>query len=147
VAVGDIDESIGGPLTELVRHLELQDRFHFLGFRADVPAILRDLDVFVLSSVSEGFPLVVLEAMAAGRPVVATKCGGVEELIEHGNTGVLVAPADSKALATRICEILRNPGQASALGAKARARILADFSLESMVRHYECLYERLLAVP
>jgi glycosyltransferase involved in cell wall biosynthesis len=145
VAVGDIDSEIGDRCFKLVQDLNLQDRFLFLGFRDDVRAILRDLDVFVLSSVSEGFPLVALEAMAAGKPVVMTKCGGVEEIVDDGNTGFLVAPRDSTALADRICEIVGNPREAYALGNRARARVGENFSLDRMIHDYESLYERLLS--
>ena len=144
VAVGDIDQTLGRPLFSLVHELGLQDRFFFLGFREDIPEVLSELDVFVLSSVSEGFPLVTLEAMAAGKPVVVTRCGGPEEVIDDGQTGALVPPADPEALAGKICELLADPARAEALGEAARAKAHRLYSLEQMIRQYESLYLRIL---
>ncbi len=144
VAVGDMDPVIAKPLQQLIQRLGLQDRFVFLGFRSDVPEILSELDVFVLSSVSEGFPLATLEAMAAARPLIVTRCGGPQEIVEDGRTGLLIPPADPDALAGRICELLADPGRAAALGRAARVKVESTFTLEKMIRDYECLYERVL---
>lgn len=144
VAVGDIDPILAKPLFDSIERLGLQDRFLFLGFRADVPEFLSELDLFVLPSVSEGFPLVVLEAMAAARPIVVTRSGGPQEIIEDGQTGILVPPADSAALAQKIRELLDNPERAAALARAARAKVESAFTLERMISDYECLYERLL---
>ena len=140
VAVGDVDGEIAEPLFKLVRELGLENCFHFLGFRENVPEVLADLDVFVLASTSEGFPLVTLEAMGAGRPVVATRCGGPQEVVEDGRTGYLVPVADVAALAASISELLASPEQAAALGARARAKIESEFSVEKMIAAYEQLY-------
>lgn len=147
LAIGDDQERMEGGLQPLVDRLGLQNHFHFLGFRSDVPAILSQLDVFVLSSTSEGFPLVVLEAMAAGKPVVVTRCGGPEEVVEDGHEGFLVPPADAQALASRIGAILLDPGLGATLGAHGRSKVAAQFSLEKMVKEYEALYARCLAAP
>jgi len=144
VAVGDIDRQILRRLSDLVDKLNLRDRFVFVGFREDVPAILRELDVFVLSSVSEGFSLATIEAMAAGRPVVATRSGGPEEIIDDGRTGFLVPPADPESLAQRICELLANPAEAEAMGRRAQGKVETTFSLAKMIREYERLYESCL---
>jgi glycosyltransferase involved in cell wall biosynthesis len=144
VAVGDIDQELAQPLWSLLEELKLRDRVHFLGFREDVPEILEDLDVFVLSSTSEGFPLVLLEAMAAGKPVVATRCGGPQEVLSDTRTGYLVPVADAQELAARISELLAQPEHAAALGANARTRVQAEFSVEQMIATYERLYERVL---
>ena len=144
VAVGEKEEGIANRLSSLIKELHLQDRFYLSGFREDVPTVLKDLDVFVLPSVSEGFPLVILEAMAAGKPIVATRSGGPQEVVEDGRTGLLVPPADADLLAAKICELLCDPGRAAALGRAARAKVENTFSLERMVREYEHLYERCL---
>jgi glycosyltransferase involved in cell wall biosynthesis len=144
VAVGDIDPEIGRPLFALVDELHLQDRFHFLGFRRDVPEVLGELDVFVLPSVSEGFPLVALEAMAASRPVVATQCGGPEEVVEDGVTGMMIPPGDAGAIAAAVMELLANRELAAGLAARGLAKVEAGFTLEKMVGEYEALYQRLL---
>ena len=144
VAVGEMDERIGRRMLDLRQELGLQERFFFLGFREDIAAVLQDLDVFVLSSVSEGLSIATIEAMAAGKPVVVTRCGGPEEIVEDGRTGFLVRPADPDALAERICDVLSNPDRARSVGQNAQAEVKRRFSLETMVREYERLYQRLL---
>jgi len=141
LAVGDVDESLGQGLRRLVEQLDLGDRFFFLGFRHDIPDILGDLDVFVLPSISEGFPLVVLEAMAAGKPVVATRSGGPDEMIRDGQDGFLVPPADAEALAAKICLLLEQPEWAATLAQEGQRKIARQFSMEGMIRQYEELYE------
>jgi glycosyltransferase involved in cell wall biosynthesis len=111
-----------------------------VGPRPDVPAVLDAMDVFVLSSVSEGFPFVVLEAMAMGCPVVATAVDGVTEIVEDGVSGVLVPPRDPAAIARAVVDLLRRPDRASALGAAARARVAEHFGLEAMIRRTQELY-------
>ncbi|HVB99761.1 MAG TPA: glycosyltransferase [Candidatus Dormibacteraeota bacterium] len=144
VAVGDIDPVLSRPLFEQVETLGLKNQFHFLGFRGDVPRILSELDVFVLASTSEGLPLALLEAMAAGKPAVATRCGGPEEVIEDGVTGLLVAPGDPAAIASAVTELLGNPEWATRLAKAGRAKVEAEFTIEKTVGQYEGLYERLL---
>jgi glycosyltransferase involved in cell wall biosynthesis len=124
--------------------LGLRERVAFLGFRSDVPALLRQVAVSVLPSLSEGLSNVVLEAMAAGVPVVATAVGGTPELITHGETGLLVPPRDAHALAGAVASLLADPARAQALGAAARRTVAARFSLQAMVRETERLYEQLL---
>lgn len=144
VAIGEFDKGIEARLRKLVRQVSLEDRFIFLGFREDVPDILRDLDVFVLSSISEGFSLATVEAMAASKPVVVTRSGGPQEIVEDGRTGLLVPRADSDTLAEKICQLLRNPLEAGTLGRNAKEKVERNFSLGKMVSDYEALYERLL---
>src|SRR5207237_538470 len=142
VAIGQTNGANYGELVRLIRELGLEDRFLLLGFRQDVPQILADLDVFVLSSLTEGFSLATVEAMAAGKPVVVTRSGGPEEIVEDEQTGFLVPPADAAALARRICDVLQNGQLASALGRRAQAMVQTKFGLRRMVREYEALYER-----
>lgn len=97
-------------------------------------------DVVVVPSVSEGFGLVALEALAAGKPVVATAVGGITEIVEDGRTGILVPPRDPVALAKAVVSVLRDPGLAAALGAAGRASARAGFPVERMVRAVEDLY-------
>jgi glycosyltransferase involved in cell wall biosynthesis len=145
VAVGEIEEGIAKGMTARAQQLGLENHFFILGYRADIPEILQSLDVFVLSSVSEGLSIATIEAMAAGKPVVVTRSGGPEEVVEDGRTGLLVPPSDAHSLAAGICEILRNPQLAAALGRNARAEGESRFSLARMVKEYESLYERCLA--
>ncbi len=145
VAIGDIDQEIAKPLFETIRRLGIQDRFHFLGFRKDIPELLKELDIFVLASVSEGFPLVALEAMAASRPMVVTRSGGPQEIIDDGRNGMLVPPSDADALAGKISELLGDPRRASELAQSALLKVSSTFSIEKMISEYEGLYERLLS--
>jgi glycosyltransferase involved in cell wall biosynthesis len=124
--------------------LGLRERVAFLGFRDDVPALLRQVSVSVLPSLSEGLSNVVLEAMAAGVPVVATAVGGTPELIRDGETGLLVPARDSRALERAVGSLLEDHARASALGAAARLEAGRRFSLQAMVRETERLYEDLL---
>ncbi len=142
LAAGEIDPGSAERLSALVHELSLQDRFSFLGFREDMPEILNDLDVFVLSSFSEGFSLATVEAMAVGKPVVVTRSGGPEEILTDGRTGCLVPPGDPNALADKVCGLLRNPGQARTLGENGRRAVAGRFSLQAMIHSYEELYER-----
>ncbi|MCI0353852.1 MAG: glycosyltransferase [Acidobacteria bacterium] len=147
VAVGEVPADRGEPLRQRVRELGLEDRFFFLGFRRDVPELLRDLDVFVLPSVSEGFPLVLLEAMASGRTVVATRSGGPEEVVEDGKTGLLVPAASTDALSAAIVRVLADRALAGELARNARALVETRYSLQQMLHQYQLLYERCLPPP
>lgn len=120
-------------LKSAVARLGIAESVHFTGTRPDVPRLLRAVDVFVLSSVSECLPVAVLEAMACGRPVVCTDVGGVHEMVEHGVTGYLTAPRDPADLAARVVELLREPELARAMGAAGRRRVESDFTLEGSV--------------
>jgi glycosyltransferase involved in cell wall biosynthesis len=138
----------GGELENAVREqvsaLGLQERVRFLGVRADVADILRASDVFVLSSRVEGNPLSVMEAMAAGLPVVSTAVGGVPELVREGETGLLVPSEDAGALAQAMQALVDDPVRRQAMGAAARQHAVAHFDIRHTVRGYEQLYEALL---
>lgn len=143
-AVGEVNQDLSADLHGLVERLNLQKHFTFLGFREDVPEILRDSDLFVLSSLSEGLPLVTLEAMSAGTPVVGTSCGGQLEVVRDGVSGVLVPPGDANALADNIIGLLGDPARGRKMAQAARAVVRDKFSVDAMVRNYEALYDRLL---
>jgi len=145
VAVGDIDARLSQPIFDLVKELDMGQRISFLGFRQDARAMLQEFDVFVLSSTSEGMPLVILEAMAASRPVVTTYCGGPAEVVVENESGFIVPIGDIQALADRILRLLRDPALATRMGAAGRARVEQMFTLDKMVGAYENLYERLAA--
>lgn len=128
-----------GVLVSLAESLNIADRVTFLGVRHDVPALMCACDVFVLSSAWEGFGLVVAEAMACKRTVVATDCGGVKEVV--GESGFLVPPRDSTALAVVMDKALRLPrGEREQLGIAARERVVAHFSLDVMAERYLAVY-------
>jgi glycosyltransferase involved in cell wall biosynthesis len=128
-----------------IRAAGLAGAIELAGERRDVPQLLAGADVFVLSTQSEGAPLSILEAMAAGLPVVAAAVGGVPELIEHGGTGLLVPPADPAALAAALERLLRDAGLRRALGAAGRARVRARFDIVTLRDAHLALYARELA--
>ena len=143
--VGDsVSEAYRDELEDYADRLGLGDRVVFAGFRSDVPALLSEVCVSVLPSLSEGLSNVVLEAMAAGVPVVATSVGGTPEMVEDGVTGLLVPPRDASALAQAIGSLLADPERGHSIGQAARLRVAEQFSLEATVRKTEELYERLL---
>jgi glycosyltransferase involved in cell wall biosynthesis len=127
-----------------VRTLGLEDRVLLLGHRDDVPDLLAACDVFVLPSLFEGLPISVLEAMAAGKPVVATRIGGTDEAVEDGVTGLLVPPRDSDALAGAIRAVLADKSLAKRLGETGQFRVKQEFGSETMVSRTSRLYEELL---
>lgn len=145
VAAGEIDERIGARIRGLIQELGLEGKFSLLGFRPNVAEVLKDLDVFVLSSVSEGLSIATIEAMAAGKAVVVTRSGGPEEIVEDNETGLLVPAANADTLASGIGELLRDPAKARRLGENARAAVERTFSMKRMVADYEAVYLNLLA--
>jgi glycosyltransferase involved in cell wall biosynthesis len=128
-----------------VRDRGLSARIELVGNREDVPELLADADLFVLSSRSEGLPVSVLEAMAAGLPVVATDVGGVSELVLDGETGLLVPPADATALAEAVEGLLRDRELRRRFGVSARSRVEQDFDVTSFREAHLVLYRRELA--
>jgi len=123
----------------------LSDSVRFLGLRHDVPECLAAMDVFVLPSLNEGMGRALVEAMAAGRPVVATRVGGVPALIQHQSNGLLVPPGNAVALANALDELLRKPDWAQELGAAASASIDDRFGAGEMVQAVDAVYEESLA--
>ncbi len=124
--------------------LEGRERVHLLGIRDDIPDLLAAADLFALASDWEGFPLAILEAMAAGLPIVATRVGCVPEMVEHGRTSLLVSPRDEHALAHALRTLTEDPDRRRDMGAAARARP-KSFSVSTMVSAYDNLFSRLLA--
>lgn len=136
----------GGDREDEVRE-RLRDapRVHWLGFRADVPAIMRALDLLVLPSHREGFGLVVAEAMAAGTPVVAARASNLPELVDDGVEGGLFQVGSPEALAARVIELARDRAGRERMGRAAAARARRDFSVERMLDEYEVLFTRIIA--
>jgi glycosyltransferase involved in cell wall biosynthesis len=114
----------------------------FTGHRQDVRELLPALDVFANSSVSEGISLTILEAMAAGLPVVATAVGGTPEVVVHDQTGLLVPPRDPSRLEAALADLAANPARRKALGTCGRGRVLQYFTIDRMVADYVKQYER-----
>ncbi len=140
--VGDGD--LRGKLTELVGSLGLASRVHFLGVRSDVPEILRALDVFALTSVSEAASLTLLEAMATAVPVVVTAVGGNPELVRPGVDGLHVPRGDAQATAQALLSILADPAAAAAMGSAGRQRVIDHYQLDAAVNAYLALYQKLV---
>ena len=138
-----------GPLlpavTELVGSLGVAAFVHLLGARRDVPDVLNALDSFVMSSDTEGLPLVVLEAMATGLPVISTRVGGIPNVLIEGQTGFLVPAGDEQALRDRAAQLRADPAATRASGDRARLDAVGRFSAERMQRDYLHLYSRVLA--
>ncbi len=136
-----------GPLRrgveEAIRRRRLNGRVRLLGFRDDVPDLLRASDVFVLSSWWEGMPLAIIEAMLAGLPVVATAVGGIPELVEHGVTGLLIRVGDAGGLAQALARLVADDPLRRRMGEAGRRRALQSFNLQDTVAHTLALYETL----
>jgi len=131
-------------LRDKVRALGLEGLVWLPGARYDIPEILRGFDVYTISSIAEGTPGSVLEAMASGLPVVGTRVGGVPEVIADGVTGQLVPPRDVAAMANALACYVHAPELAAAHGAAGRARVLTYYSMPAMIAGYQALYDSLL---
>jgi glycosyltransferase involved in cell wall biosynthesis len=152
--VGEGYVSGGGPMTadreyraglESIAHrLGLDGKVVFTGFRSDIPRLLQTVTVSVLPSLSEGLSNVVLESMAAGVPVIATRVGGIPEAVSNGVTGLLVPPSDPRELATAICRVLASRDLAERLGESGRQHVIDQFSLDRMIADTTAWYLRLL---
>jgi glycosyltransferase involved in cell wall biosynthesis len=134
-----------GRLRSLIAERGLEGTVIFLGPRRDVPDVLAALDVAVSCSDFEGSPLAVMEYLAAGTPVVATRVGGVPDIIENGVHGLLVDRRDPRGLATSIAELLRDPARRRRMGASGREHQRREFDMGVMVKRIETLYEELHA--
>ncbi len=132
-------------LEAMTFELGISNAVQFMGFRSDVQSILRSADIFVLPSLFEGLPLSLLEAMAAGKPVVATDVDGTHDVVIDGATGFLVPPKDPAALSQRIAELLADSRMRERFGQAGKERVFASFSDSRMTREYSELYESALA--
>ncbi len=140
-----------GPLQEKLearaRKLKIDGRVQFLGYRRDVELLLSASDLFVLPSLWEGMSNAILEAMAAGKPVIATAVDGNVEQVVDGKTGLLTPPADAGAMAEAILRLARDPELAQRMGLTGRLRVEEEFGLERMTQAYLAFYEELLKEP
>jgi glycosyltransferase involved in cell wall biosynthesis len=134
-----------GALEAMAGELGLGGRVRFLGWRADLDRLYADLDVVVLTSKNEGSPVALIEAMAAGRPVVSTRAGGVEDVVTDQVTGRVVPVGDAAAVARAVVGLLDDPGGAARLGEAARAAVVGRFGSRRLVGDIDALYQRLLA--
>ena len=142
VLVGDGPER--AYLQAQCKSLGLEERVIFTGFRSDIRNWLAHCDLFVLPSFYEGQPLSILEAMAAGKPVIASAIPGNDELIEHGKTGWLVPPGDAIQLTQALRVMLTDPALARCLALAGQVKVQKEFSIRTMVKQVEQLYSDLL---
>jgi glycosyltransferase involved in cell wall biosynthesis len=141
--VGDGDDR--ERLEQRAHDLGLARSCLFLGYQEDVAPWYAICDAVVLTSASEGTPVTIIEALAAGRPVVATKVGGVPDVVDEGETGFLVRPHDTHALAERLEILAGDPVRRRAMGDLGRARMLERYAVERLVEDVDALYRELLA--
>jgi len=134
-------------LEALRASLGLSDHVHLHGYREQVGPFLAEADLFVLSSISEGVPIALLEAMASSLPAVATDVGGIREVIVPGETGYLVPVVSPEALADAILKLQTDPAACRRLGRASRSRVEEHFNLRKVVAQYECVYLQCLGRP
>jgi glycosyltransferase involved in cell wall biosynthesis len=138
------DGELKRALQAQVKDLEVSEHVHFLGVRSDVPDILAVADLFVLASLWEGLSIALLEAMASGKPIVATAVSGTTQVMTHGETGLIVPPGDARALADAILQLFSDPLQAQTMAQAARKHVEIHFSAQRQAEEYLALYHFLL---
>ena len=138
------DGALRTELESLTANLGLQNHIKFLGARSNIGELLSVLDVFVLSSFSEGLSLTLIEACAAAKPIVATNVGGNAEIVKHECNGLLVPSDQPEVMARAILEILTDEAKASQMGEKGRKKFEEEFMLDVMLKNYEDMYESCL---
>lgn len=134
-------------LTQLALELGVSDRMELPGWVEQPRTYLSQFDVVVLPSRSEGFPLAMVEAMLAGRPLIVTSVGSMPEAIREGDTGLLVAPNDVEGLSQALTALRDQPALRQQMGERARQRAIANFTVERMTHHYENLWKKVLSNP
>jgi glycosyltransferase involved in cell wall biosynthesis len=135
IGKGDLDVELR---TEALK-INANGRVKFLGWRNDIEQVLPLFDILVLPSLNEGMGRVLVEAMAAGKPIVASKVGGIPDLVKHDHNGLLVPPGNEKALAASIKQLINDPRKAKMMGQRGR-ELCTQFSLEAMLEKVDKLY-------
>ena len=147
--VGDITAAYNFYIEEIkqkIKALNLEESVVIIGFQRDVSAVYSGIDILVVPSHAEPLGLVVLEAMAMGKPVVATRVGGPAEIISDGINGFLVDPKEPKSLAYRILELMENPKRAKEIGMRAKETIIRRFGVRQYAQDIMSLYQQILGV-
>lgn len=139
------DGPVRSELESLVATLSLQRQVHFLGWIEELAPLYATIDICALASLNEGTPVALIEAMAAAKAVVATRVGGIADVVEHERTGLLVPPGDPEALADAIARLAADPGERCRMGAAGRQAVVARFSHERLVDDIDRLYTCALA--
>ena len=145
VVIGTGDGSYEQRLRELSAELGISDHVHFVGFQQDVNPFLEAMSLYVHPARMEGFGIAVVEALAAGKAVVATNVGGLPEVVEEGETGLLVAPDDPQALTAAVLSLLRDDGRRRAMGERAVKWVRERFDLRASVTAMEQFYQEVLS--
>ena len=138
IGKGDLDVDLRAKAMKI----SANGRVNFLGWRSDIDEIMPVFDIFVLPSLNEGMGRVLVEAMAAGKPIVASNVGGIPDLVQHGHNGLLVPPGDEKALAAAIRQFIADPAKAEIMGQRGRERC-HQYSIDAMVEKIDQLYSEL----
>jgi glycosyltransferase involved in cell wall biosynthesis len=138
------DGSLKEELQDHTKNLNIEQNIIFTGVRRDIPALLGAMDIFIFPSLWEGFGNALVEAMAAGKPIIATDIPSVREILDSGKSGIVVPPANSEAIARSLELLLSNRALAENLGNAARERALSSFTIDSTVRGYTSLYRSIL---
>jgi glycosyltransferase involved in cell wall biosynthesis len=131
-------------LEKLASELNISEQVIFTGFRSDIHHLISAVDILVIPSIQEGFPMITLEAMAMAKPIVATKIEGIVEQIIDGESGYLVSPRDPMAICEAVIELSHNRQLALKLGLEARRRVEKEFSVQKMISETEKVYESIL---
>jgi glycosyltransferase involved in cell wall biosynthesis len=139
------DGKLRSYLESLTAQLGINEHVHFLGFRTDVSNLMGEFDILALPSLSEGFGLVLLEAMAAAKPIVATRVSAIPEIVVDGETGLLVPPRDPVALAQALRQLIMNPTLACDFGRCGRMRLEQRFTVQKMVEDTVRVYQSVLS--
>lgn len=148
VVIGEPKRKEGKQYFERVKseaqRLGVDERILWTGYRTDIPQVMKALDIYVMASLDEMFPVAALEAMAAQLPIVATEVGGIPECLKSGETAILIPSADSAALGRAIVQLLQNPSEARRLAERARIVARDNFSLQSQAPRIEAVFERVI---
>lgn len=143
--VGDGDPEYVSRLKQTVKDLDIEDYIIFTGFYKEIPVVMAALDLLIMPSWEEPFGRVVIEAMAAGKPVIGTNSGGVPEIIEDGKTGVLIPPRDPEAMGEAVDKLLKDKKLAQWMGEEGRKRVIKCFTPRAYAKEIERVYAKVLA--
>ena len=144
ILVGSAEENYLKKIKALCNELGISNRVVFISYRDDIPSLLKAIDILVLPTLTEGFSRIILEAMAAQKPVVATNVGGNTEAVVDGETGYIVPPGDSLALAARINELVEDKKKRTKMGQAGRKRVESRFAIRLNVESIQEVYLKLL---
>jgi glycosyltransferase involved in cell wall biosynthesis len=132
-------------LKEFTTEYKLEKRIHLLGFRKDIPDLMRTFDIFLLPSLWEGFGIVLIEALAAGKPIVATNTSSIPEIVEDGRNGILVPPENSEAISDALTRLISEPELKTKFGKEGQKIVQEKFTTERMINNYEKIFSEMPA--